>query len=120
VTPLLESGWVGDFPSRKRCGFVDSDYIRGIQCLLDGLQDCRFTQVVIPKTRIEYEILWLRRELANVLCYQRSPIVRPFWLNPDIGHVVFGMYFLMCPVTRCFDLSEPFELGGQREQQRNY
>jgi hypothetical protein len=107
-------GWVLDFPIRKRCGFINSDYICGIQRLLDGVSDCSFTQVVRPKTRVEYEILWFWRELAHVFCYQRSPIVGPFWLNIDIGHVVFGMYFLMCPVTRYIHLSEPCE-GSKKD-----
>jgi hypothetical protein len=77
---------------RKRCGFIYSNYIRGIQRLFNGLADFSFTQVVRPNTRVENEILWFGRELANVLCYQRSPIVRPFWLNVDFGDVVFGVY----------------------------
>jgi hypothetical protein len=95
MTPVLVIGWLGVNSIRKRCGLIYSDYIRGIQRLFDGVPDFRLTQVVIPKTRVEYEILWFGLELANVLCYQRSPIVGPFWLNIDIGHIVFGMYFLM-------------------------
>jgi hypothetical protein len=109
MSSVLESGWVGDIAFRKRCGFVYSNYIRGIQRLLDGLQDASFTQVVRPKTLVENKILWLGYELANVLCYQRSPIVRPSWWNPVSSHVVFGMYILMCPVTRCSELSVSFD-----------
>jgi hypothetical protein len=54
----------------KRCGFIYSDYIRGIRRMFNGLSDCSFTQVVMPKTRVEYEILW------------------------------FGLSFLMCSVIR--------------------
>jgi hypothetical protein len=90
----VESGWVDDF-IRKRCGFIYSNYIRVIQRLFDGLPDCSLTEVVRPNTRVEYEILWFGLELANVLCYQRSPIVGPLWLNIDSGHVVLGMYFFM-------------------------
>jgi hypothetical protein len=80
---------------RIRCGFIYSDYTSGIQRLFYGVPHCSVTQVVRPKTRVEYEILWFGLELANVLCYQRRPIVGPFWFNIDIGHVVFGMHFLM-------------------------
>jgi hypothetical protein len=95
VTPFLVSGWIGDLSARKRCGFIYSDYTSGIQRLYDGFADLSFTQVVRPNTRVEYEKLWFRRELANVLCYQRSPIVRPGWCNPASGHVVFGVYVFM-------------------------
>ena len=95
VTPFLLSGWIGDFSAWKRCGFIYSDYTSGIQCSFDGFADLSFTQVVRPKTRVEYEILWFGRELANVLCYQRRPIVRPYWCNPATEHGVFGVYVLM-------------------------
>jgi hypothetical protein len=45
--------------------------------MCDGLSDCSFTQVVMPKTRVEYEILWFGLQLANVLCYQRGPVIGP-------------------------------------------
>jgi hypothetical protein len=91
----MEIGWVGDFVAWKRCGFIYSDYIRGIQRLFDGVPDCSFAKVVIPNTSVEYEIFWFGLELANVLCYQRSPIVGPLWFNIDAGYVVFGMHFIM-------------------------
>jgi hypothetical protein len=73
-----KSGWVV-VSIWTRCGFIYSDYVRGIQRLFDELADFSLTLVVIPKTRVEYEIFWFGLELANVLCYQRSPIVRPLW-----------------------------------------
>jgi hypothetical protein len=109
MTHIVILGFYGSELIRKRCGFIYSDYIRGIQRLFDGLPNSSLIQVVRPNTCVEYEIFWFGLELADVLCYQRSPIVRPLWFNVNSGYVVLRMYFCMWPVTRCSELSEPVE-----------
>jgi hypothetical protein len=63
--------------------------------MFDGLSDCSFNQVVMPKTRVESEIPRFGLEIANVFCYQRGPVIRPIWLNVGFRYVVFRMYVLM-------------------------